>query len=270
MAGIRLVASDLDGTLFGPDAELSARTVEVLQRVHQSGIVVVAATGRSHRTALPRLRPAGVVSWAVCSNGAILYDLAEDRVVRHTPVPDEALAALADALSSHLPDVGLSWETPTGFGVDPAFLVVNPDWHVEAPAVGALPAGDPTAPPVTKVLVAHPGLQRGELMDAVAGVAPSSVTVSSSGARFVEITAAGVDKAAALAVLCEELGVDAAEVMAFGDELNDLTMVRWAGRGVAMANAHPDVSVAAVEHAGHAHDDGVADHLEAYLLADRV
>jgi hydroxymethylpyrimidine pyrophosphatase-like HAD family hydrolase len=266
-----MVASDLDGTLLGPDSQLSSRSVEVLRRVRDAGIVVVAATGRSQRTALPRLRPAGVFDWAVCSNGAVLYDLAADRIVRHRPVPAATLGPLVAALDEHLPGYGLTWETPEGFVVDETFAALRPDWHAEPPAVGTLPTGPaPPAPPLTKVLVAHPTLGGDDLLDTVLSLLPPGLTSSWSGAEFVEVTGPGVDKVATLRSLCDQLGIAAAEVVAFGDQRNDLAMLRWAGRGVAMADAHPMVLDATSERAGVCAEDGVAAYLEALLASEPV
>jgi len=78
----------------------------------------------------------------------------------------------------------------------------------------------------------------------------------------VELSAVGVNKAAALAELCHELGFDAAEVIAFGDFPNDLPMLAWAGRSVAVANAHPDVIDEADEVTASNDEDGVAMVLE--------
>ncbi len=86
-----------------------------------------------------------------------------------------------------------------------------------------------------------------------------------SGVGLVEISAAGVDKASALAWLCASDGIAPGEVIAFGDMPNDLPMLRWAGRGVAVANAHPDVLAGADEIARSNEEDGVA-HIIAALL----
>ena len=77
----------------------------------------------------------------------------------------------------------------------------------------------------------------------------------------------GIDKASGLDALCRQVGVGRHEVMAFGDQLNDLSMLRWAGRGVAMANAHPRVLSAVAERTTSNVDDGVAAVIET-LLAD--
>jgi hydroxymethylpyrimidine pyrophosphatase-like HAD family hydrolase len=103
-------------------------------------------------------------------------------------------------------------------------------------------------------------------VEAVAAVARElagdAVSISLSGPWVVEISPAGVNKASALAELCEELGIDAGDVIAFGDHLNDLPMLAWAGRAVAVANAHPDVVELADEVTATNDEDGVALVLE--------
>ena len=88
------------------------------------------------------------------------------------------------------------------------------------------------------------------------------VNVTHSSFPLLEISAAAVTKASTLALLCADLGIEAAEVMAFGDMPNDLPMLTWAGTSYSMADAHPSV-VAAADHVAPGHDeDGVAQVLE--------
>lgn len=259
-----MIATDLDGTLLGPDAWVSLRTASVLRTVHDAGIAVVAVTGRSHHTAVERLSPVGVVRHAVCSNGATRYDLHEDRVVVAHPLePDHVHAIVAD-VGAGLPAVGFGFETTSGFVYDRAFLDHLPRLRARGhrPALMPHAAGDR---PVVKVMIGHPQIRSQDLLRRVIDLMPPGVSASTSGAPFVEVTAVGVDKAFGLAALCAELGIEAADVVAFGDNLNDLPMLGWAGRSVAMGNAHPDVVAAATDHTSSNADDGVALYLERFL-----
>jgi hydroxymethylpyrimidine pyrophosphatase-like HAD family hydrolase len=92
--------------------------------------------------------------------------------------------------------------------------------------------------------------------------------VTISGPRFIEIGALGVDKAATLDRFCARLGITPAQVIAFGDMPNDAPMLRWAGRGVAVANAHPEVLAAADETTASNMEDGVALALERLLAGE--
>lgn len=259
-----MIATDLDGTLLGPDAWVSSRTVSALRAVHDAGVAVVAVTGRSHHTAVERLAPVGIIRHAVCSNGATRYDLHEDRVVVSHPLQHEHVHAIVADVAASLPAVGFGFETTSGFVYDRAFLDHLPQLRARGhrPALMPHAAGDR---PVVKVMIGHPQIRSDELLRRTVDLMPCGVSASTSGAPFVEVTAVGVDKAFGLAALCAELGIVAGEVVAFGDNLNDLPMLAWVGRSVAMGNAHPDVLAAATDHTESNADDGVAVYLERFL-----
>jgi hypothetical protein len=99
----------------------------------------------------------------------------------------------------------------------------------------------------------------------IGGRTSTELLVSHMGADAVEIGPADADKCTGLRWLCEHLGVEAANVIAIGDEWNDLTMLEWAGRGVAMGNAADRVKAVADEVIGTHTDDGVATYLESLL-----
>jgi hydroxymethylpyrimidine pyrophosphatase-like HAD family hydrolase len=96
--------------------------------------------------------------------------------------------------------------------------------------------------------------------EAVGGLV--EVTHSSTADTLLEMSAGGVSKGSTLAALCASEGIAPGQVLAFGDMPNDLPMLRWAGRSVAVANAHPDVLAAANEVTGSCNEDGVAQVLE--------
>ncbi|MDH3707118.1 MAG: Cof-type HAD-IIB family hydrolase [Acidimicrobiia bacterium] len=257
---MRLIASDLDGTLLGPDKELSAGTVEALRLIARRDVVVVAATGRSHRTAVGKVARAGVVTWAVCSNGATLYDLTQSRVDHMHTINDAVLDRAMNDLRTHLPGVGFGWESPWGFGLDAQFRALQPAVDEFGDTYRNPPMPSHPAE-VIKVLVAHPDLVANELLDQVIPLLPAGVRAACSGAAFVEVSVAGVGKAATVAALCRRLGIDRADVVAFGDQHNDRDLLEWAGTGVAMGNAHPSVHAVADEVTDHHADDGVARYL---------
>ena len=120
--------------------------------------------------------------------------------------------------------------------------------------------------PVSKLVVQHPNVVQDELQALVVEVCGEEATVTISGERLVEVSAAGVTKGFALRRVCEELGVSSEEVVAFGDMPNDAEMLAWAGRGVAVANAHPE-ALAAADQVTDSNDlDGVAVALERLLV----
>ena len=268
---VRLIASDLDGTLLDGDGRLSERTIAAVRAADESGVIVVAATGRSHRTAAPRLEPAEVIRTAVCSNGASVYDVAGRRIIGHRPIADDVVPGLLVALRSAHPDVCFGWETAAGFGWEHDFAPLAPE-HVRARLLDGTRADelhasiDDVGPRrLTKLLVGHPRIHSNDWLAEVSPLLAGVVQVSTSGAAFVEVTDDGVDKASTLASVCAGLGVDRSEVAAFGDQSNDVAMLEWAGRSWAPANAHASAMAAADTVVGPHDDDAVAQVIEDLL-----
>jgi hypothetical protein len=286
----RLVAFDLDGTLLGGDDRLSPRTVDVLDRARRGGLTLVAATGRSTLAARLALGRTDAIDHIISSNGAVHYDVRRDAVVAHHPIEPGLLASLYKKVNAGLDGVCWAWETPAGIVPDCGFRALTARLDelsasaegaaislgraaatsvktmprtVEPPAAQAMRL--PPSVPASKAMIAHPYLVSDRLLGRLKGCLPKTLSAASSSAVFVEVTAPGIDKAFGLRALCGQVGVERHEVMAFGDQLNDLSMLRWAGRGVAMANAHPLVLEAVVERAGRNVDDGVAAVVETLL-----
>ena len=160
MPPVRLVATDLDGTLLGPDAELSSRTAAALRDAHAAGIVVVAATGRSYLTATLRLAAATTVRWLVCSNGAVLYDRQTAAVVDRHGIDAAAVPAAVEAIRAGVPEVGFAWESAAGLGAEEGFLVMAPT-RDSRPDEVIDRLGPPYPDGLTKLMVGHPDLRRG-------------------------------------------------------------------------------------------------------------
>ena len=264
---VKLIASDLDGTLLGPGAELHERTLAALELAQRAGVHVVAATGRAWRSAQVVLAPTDVIRHAVCSNGALEYDRVDDAVVRIDTVERGALAEAASAVLSALGGAGLGWELADGtFGWDDNFLDQNPMLKESRghERMQPLPCDDPPAE-VLKLMVSCLDLGEEDLFQKLEPVLPATVEATASGISFVEITGQGVHKAKALQALCEDLGISAADVVAFGDNRNDMAMLQWAGTGYAMANANPALTDIADAEAPHHAEQGVAQIIESLL-----
>lgn len=255
----------MDGTLLGADGLVSARNASALQAAVDAGWAVAVATGRSHQTALPRLGADTPVQWAVCSNGALEMAVASREVVRVDPLPAAVVADVVAALDV-LAGVELAWEDlELGLRCSPGFLERHPS--IES-ALSVDPDGRPAeAPsgPQIKMMVSLADRVRHDAVMAVQPLLPDGVEVATSGSLFTEVTASGVDKAHGLAELAGRLGISRTDVVVFGDNHNDLPMLRWAGTSVAMANSDPVAFEAATERTVSNADDGVAVFLERLL-----
>jgi Cof subfamily protein (haloacid dehalogenase superfamily) len=255
---LRLAAIDLDGTLLRPDGSLSKRSRAALERARASGIRTVLVTARGPRSVRVLAADLGLDGSAICSNGAITLDLSSGEVVRTQPLGTEIAARLVRELRSRLPGILFAAETEE-IVLEPGFAA----WEWEPPTGTRYADGlELVAEPVAKLIVRHDTHALEAIAEAARELAGDDAAVTIPGPWTVEISAAGVSKAAALAELCAELGVEAAEVVAFGDYPNDLPMLEWAGHAVAVANAHPDVLAAADEVTASNADDGVALVLE--------
>ncbi|MET8139675.1 Cof-type HAD-IIB family hydrolase [Sphaerisporangium sp. NPDC005288] len=256
----RLVATDLDGTLVRSDGTISARTVEAVTSVLRSGAEVVFVTGRPPRKMADIRRTFGAGGLAICSNGALVYDLGTRNLVVERPIEPSVLVKAAGRLRAAVPDIGLAVEYAADLAGDEVY---EPwDWDADV-TLQRLPDADLLARPAPKLLGRHHLLSADQLLDLVAPHLGDLVTVyHSNGLRLVEAVAKGVSKASALARLAAERGISRAEVVAFGDMPNDLPMLEWAGRSYAVANAHPRV-LGMVDHVIDGNDDdGVAKVLE--------
>jgi HAD superfamily hydrolase (TIGR01484 family) len=259
----RLVATDLDGTLLRSDGALDARTLAAIARMEAAGIPLVLCTARPSRVLAALARATGHRGIAVCSNGSVIWDLHTDTVVDTFPFAVEAAQEVVSRLRGALPDATWAVERHDVFAREPRYV---PHWPVpddtvidEIEALLAVPA--------LQLMVRHPWLSGDELVaharELVSDLA--ELSHSSSVDALLEIGAAGVSKASGLAVLCERRGIDRAEVLAFGDMPNDLAMLEWAGRSIAVANAHPEVIQIADEVTASNDEGGVAQVLERLL-----
>ncbi len=258
--GVRLIAFDLDGTLFNRDVAISDRTAATLAAVADRGIHLVVASGRSHRSIEDRVGHLPFIRWAVCSNGASLHDLFARRRVRVEPVTGDQILDLRAAVDGALPDTVWAWEAEQGHFWTESFLDAGLNDMASSNRVA-----DDTPPPdkAVKVYIGHRELVSYDLLDRVAPVTPHGLSMSTSGSSFVEVTAPGVNKAKGLDDLCIDLGVSRHQTMAFGDNVNDLEMMQWVAHAYAMANAHPRLLDVTTLRTDLDHDaDGVAHTLE--------
>lgn len=267
-----LIATDVDGTLLNHEERITARTREAVQAAVAAGAVFVLATGRPPRWIPPVVEALGLAPMAVCANGAVIYDAANDRVISAQTLSVDQLTELAEIASRTVPGAGLAAErvgrsahdsaTPqfvSAPGYEHAWL--NPD-NTEVSQEDLLSS------PAVKLLVRKPGMRSSELAAKLAkhiGVL-GDITYSTNDG-LVEISAVGISKAIGVQQIAHPLDIGAEDVVAFGDMPNDVPMLIWAGLGVAMGNAHPEAIAAADEVTGPNSDDGLARVLERWWLS---
>ena len=262
----KVVATDLDGTLLRPDGSVSDRTRRVLQRLDDAGVRVVFVTARPPRWLAELAGLAGSHGTAICMNGAAVYDFETATMTDVCGFELGALGSLVADLRASIPGVALAVERLDGPVYDPTFATEHPvPADLMRRRIEDTLSADP-AHTVGKLLAVLDGAPPLDFFARVEATVRSRAVLAYSGAvGLAEMTAPTVTKAAALARWCVSHGVAPHDVWAFGDMPNDLPMLGWAGRGVAVANAHPDVLTAADAVTASNLDDGVAAHLEHLL-----
>ncbi|WP_448625956.1 HAD family hydrolase [Geodermatophilus sp. URMC 64] len=268
----RLVATDLDGTLFTSAGEVGARTRAALEACWAAGIPVVGVTGRGPRL-LESVRAAldgrGI---AVLAQGGFVVDLERDEVLRTVGLPRaqamaviEQIEDVAGPLVLAVEDAAEQAEARRPLRVQHGFNWPYPEPAHLLPRNRVLPEGA-----VLKVFLRSATLGQDELLARARRVVdPAVAEVTHAGLGFIEVLPPGITKATGLGVALARYGVGFGDVLVFGDMPNDLPMIlavtEAGGRAVAVANAHPAVRAAAPELTSGNDAEGVARYLEAVL-----
>jgi hydroxymethylpyrimidine pyrophosphatase-like HAD family hydrolase len=261
-SGVRLVATDLDGTLVHSDGSVTPRTRAALVAAEDAGVQVVFVTGRPLRWAEEVFGHVGGHGLAIVSNGGLVWDVARARPHLVRAIDPGTGVEIARRIREAVAESHFAIETTGGIALEPGFLERHP-----------LPAGAVRGPieqiftePAVKLMARHESLGWEEFWNRAAEAVGDLAEITwSSGTSMLEISAAGVTKASTLALVCAERGISADEVLALGDMPNDIPMLTWAGTSYAMANAHPSVLAAAAHQAPANDDDGVAQVIESLL-----
>ncbi|UOR10912.1 Cof-type HAD-IIB family hydrolase [Halobacillus amylolyticus] len=213
---IKLIALDMDGTLLNPEHRVSKRNREAIQQAKDQGVHVVLSTGRSLATCKDIAKSLGRSSYIVTINGGEIYD--EDfKLVEQNLLAPKHVERLWEITNGH----GIHFWTSTvqgQFSSQEPFEkeIVDYDW---------LKFGyDVEDDEVRQVILDE--LNNNDAFE-----------ITNSSPTNIEINPVGVNKAAALLKVCGKLGLKMSQVMAVGDSMNDLAMIREAGFGVAMGNA---------------------------------
>lgn len=260
---VRAIATDLDGTLLRSDGTVSPRSVESLRAAEAVGILVVIATARPPRRVVPLIETLGSCGVAVCANGALVYDTSEHRIVASQAFPRGNTREIVRRLREALPALVFGLEQGAVGRLEPDFLSLYPligdsevgliDEFLDKPTVKILAGyrGDPPTDLARRVR---------ELLHGLA-----EVTYPLPEKFLLDLMPPGIDKSRTVEALIARHGIRSDQVIAFGDMPNDIELLRWAGLGVAVANAHADVIAVADRVTASNDKDGVAQVVEALL-----
>lgn len=264
MYPIDLIALDLDGTLLAPDESVSLANRAAIARALGAGIRVVLVTGRGVDTPIRVSQELGLNLPVICCHGALTKDFGANKTLVHIPVPlsyakpiieyaeanGHSIAVYAEEKFWRLPSATIHMQD-----------MVGPHWRVTPTLLNVLTRGAPT-------FVRFLGQAAVDAMMAKFGDLPLSFRLE-TWFDFVEVAVLNrnASKKNALELLCKDLTIPPQRVLAIGDSRNDVPMLQWAGIGVAMANALPEVREAVPYVTDSNEHDGVARAIERFCFA---
>ncbi|PPA69720.1 Cof-type HAD-IIB family hydrolase [Jeotgalibacillus proteolyticus] len=288
---IKLLASDMDGTLLNKDHVVGPENSRAIKEAQAQGVEVVVATGRSYLEAMPPLKEAGITCPIISVNGAEIRDAnGEQLLVRGI---DKETAKDA---AQQLENLDIYFEVYTNKGtftndkeqgiqllID-IFLTTNPDTplpHVETEAQSRYDEGhievvegyeqifNDETQTIYKFLAFSSNPEALEKVNAILQKT-NGLAISSSGRENLEITSLDAQKGIALEWYCNKKGISLKDVMAIGDNYNDLSMMKKAGYSVAMGNAPDDIKEQCAHITATNREDGVAKAIEHLVTVQSV
>lgn len=264
---MKLIALDLDGTLLTTEKELTAENEAALRRAAEAGIEIVPATGRFYGAIPEAVRALPYVHYAITINGAQVRDVRAGRPLLRAEIPCRLaievmtfLDRLPVIYDCYMDDWG--WMTRSHYDRAADFaphrhsLDMLRNFRTPVPELKAHLAE--LGHDVQKIQTFFLDMElRARTMEELAARFPE-LAVTSSLPRNVELNSAKAQKGIALQGLAARLGIPMAETVAFGDDLNDVSMLRAAEIGIAMANAGPEALAAADMRTASCDENGVA------------
>ncbi len=273
---IRLIALDLDGTLLTTDKRLTKRTLDVLTRASARGIHIVPATGRSVTGLAPEVRDLPFVRYAITVNGAVVWDLKEQKAISKKVFSRDQAEEVWDFISGYhtMQDAcidGIARMEPEYYrhiedfmpDESRSFLIRS----TRVPTEGMRSYVVDSRNSVEKFNVFFKQERECSRMEAREALKRFSyLTVTSSIGNNLEINHLEATKGSGLSALADYLCLEREQVMAFGDGENDISMLKTAGIGVAMENASSIVKDSADTVTLSNDEDGVALAIEKFVL----
>ncbi len=262
----KLIATDLDNTLLTADGEISAASADLLRQCAQKGVGLAIATGRSFASAAGMAQAAGGDYTAICYNGSLIYDPAGQKVIASAALPEDVVRGLIAFGREH--DLYLQMYERDCITVEKLRLDRHPDPDLKYAKYQEV--GDfLTYPyfPTPKLLIAAEPERIPELEAELGRRFRGRIYMAQSDAHLIEVMPDGVNKGTALERLADHLGLERSEIIAFGDNTNDLPLLQAAGLGVAVANAVPKLKAAAGYVTEAERNEGFDEGLRRFVLA---
>ncbi|MDN3615521.1 MAG: Cof-type HAD-IIB family hydrolase [Vibrio gallaecicus] len=266
---VKIVASDLDGTLLAPNHQLSDFTKQTLTELHQQGYTFIFATGRHHVDVAGIREQTGIPAYMITSNGARVHDL-NDNLTYAKNIPAHLVQQVVDVLKGD-PEIFIH-------------IYMNDEWLMNRDDEGMKNFHDQTgftyrlfdinnAPQegIAKIFFTHPNQEHEYLVpfeDKLNELLGDKLNIAFSTPWCLEVMADEVSKGHALEAVAKSMNLGLEHCIAFGDGMNDAEMLSMAGKGLVMGTSHEKVLKALPnnEVIGSNADDAVAHYLHEHLL----
>ncbi|MDU5452681.1 MAG: pyridoxal phosphatase [Pseudescherichia vulneris] len=268
----QVLALDLDGTLLTPEKKILPASIAALKNAREAGAKVVIVTGRHYVAIHPFYQALGLDTPAICCNGALLYDYQGNRVLASDPLQSEQANQLIDLLDSYnvhalmYADDAMIYQEATGH------IIRTENWGRSLPEsqcpvfrkVSSLRKAAHEVDSIWKFALTDTDIVKlqsfTEIVERELGI-----TCEWSWHDQVDVAQTGNSKGKRLAQWVESQGLSMSQVIAFGDNYNDLSMLESAGLGVAMGNAADKIKESADLVIGNNTESGIADVVNKYF-----
>jgi Cof subfamily protein (haloacid dehalogenase superfamily) len=274
-AEIKLLVVDIDGTIAGKSNQIRSPVKQAILAARERGVKVAVATGRMYRSALRFHQDIGSTLPLICYQGAWIQDPATQKMLRHQPLSKQRALELLE----HFEEPHLRSLLSINFYINdrlyvPEFTAATRLYAersgIEHTVIKDLRRDLPGEPTKVLALCETPEVLDGLLSSMRQRYTPAELYLTRSVATFFEATHPLANKGAAVQYIAEDLlGLRPENVMAIGDNFNDVEMISYAGVGVAMGNAPDAVKAGANWVAPDVEEDGVAAAIEQFVLGDR-
>ena len=264
---IRLVAMDLDDTLLRDDWTISPRVRDAIQKAQMQGVKMTIATGRMSISARPYSEQLGLDVPVITYHGAMIQQAISGDILFRRVIP----STIASEIIQDVCGLGFYAQI---YLKDRVITQTFNEWsqeyariasvRIEEADLSSLLSHEPEG--VEKILVIAEESDLDKLVPFLTQRYGKKVHITKSKPHFLEIIEGSVNKGVALAALAERFGIPQQDVMAIGDSFNDLEMIQYAGVGVAMGNARPEIKEQADLVTLSNEEDGVAEAIEHYVL----
>lgn len=258
----KMIVFDLDGTLLNDEHQLDSKTITALKLVRKKGIKTMIATGRMYCSAQPHIEKLEIKEPAITYNGALVINPTNQESIFHTPIPFKIAKKITKMVEEN--NYHLQLYINDTLYVSSENKITKK--YTKISGIAPNPVGSLNdfleEEPTKMLIIEEDPAKQVEINNFLKQNFTGKIELASSYPSFIEITKKGMSKAVPLKKLAQSFGIKQKEVMAFGDGLNDLKMIEWAGHGVAMQNAHPELQTKADDIALNNDDLGIARYLK--------